>query len=158
MAPGAPTMEDFDFIMTCYKHFDTKPKVNFDAVAAELGAKSANAWSVVASTLKPSSCPILSPSPPYANVSSLAYSYHRHWGILKKWGLAGNGPNAGRGRKAATPKKRKSEDSDGEGEADDAKTSPTKKSKATPKKAAPVDVKEEESEDGAGAKEAGADD
>ena len=44
MAPGAPTMEDFDFMMTCYKHFDTKPKVNFDAVAAELGAKSGIAW------------------------------------------------------------------------------------------------------------------
>ncbi|KAJ9603825.1 hypothetical protein H2200_012011 [Cladophialophora chaetospira] len=118
MAPSAPTMEDFNFIMTCYKHFDSKPKVNFEAVAAELGAKSGNAC------------------------------YHRHWAILKKWGLAGDGPTAGKAKRA-TPSKRKVEKSEDAGDDDDTEASSAKKAKSTPrkKKAAQAVVKDEEALD-----------
>ena len=38
--------EDFRFIMTCIKHSPPAAKPNFDEVAKEIGAKSANAWYV----------------------------------------------------------------------------------------------------------------
>ncbi|KAK5064676.1 hypothetical protein LTR84_000510 [Exophiala bonariae] len=67
MAPKTSD-EDFKFIMTCIKHSPPTSKPDFDKVAKELGAKSANAC------------------------------YHRHWGIMKKWGMAGGG--VGRARRA----------------------------------------------------------
>ncbi|EXJ83812.1 hypothetical protein A1O1_07439 [Capronia coronata CBS 617.96] len=84
MAPTKTESDDFKFIMTCIKHSADKIKPNFEEVAKEMGAKSANAC------------------------------YHRHWGILRKWGLTGskNGVNG-----AAGP------------------TTPGKKRKATPSKA-----------------------
>jgi hypothetical protein len=44
MAPNGTPVDDFTFIMTCLKHSTDKPKVNFDEVAKEIGAKSGNAW------------------------------------------------------------------------------------------------------------------
>ncbi|OAP61148.1 hypothetical protein AYL99_03349 [Fonsecaea erecta] len=69
MAPASGSPDDFNFIMTCLKHVETKPKIDFDEVAKEIGAKSGSAC------------------------------YHRHWGIMKKWGLAGG---SGRGRQPAS--------------------------------------------------------
>ncbi|KIW97206.1 uncharacterized protein Z519_02598 [Cladophialophora bantiana CBS 173.52] len=100
MAPAKGTTDDFTFIMTCLKHADVKPKINFEEVAKETGAKSGNAC------------------------------YHRHWGIMKKFGLTGSG---GGGRpsstKTATPRKRKTK-----GEESGDESTPSKKSKTTPKK------------------------
>lgn len=42
MAPEGPN-DDFEFIMTCLKYTDSKTKPNFNLVAKEIGAKSANA-------------------------------------------------------------------------------------------------------------------
>jgi hypothetical protein len=88
-------------------------------------------------------------------------SYHKHWGIMKKWGLAGN---SGAGRKAggssatkpATPRKRKPKndaDADAnEGPDDDVDevATPSKKAKPTPKKTSAPIIKDEDedSEDG----------
>ncbi|EXJ72268.1 uncharacterized protein A1O5_04772 [Cladophialophora psammophila CBS 110553] len=119
MAPAKGTTDDFTFIMTCLKHADVKPKINFEEVAKEMGAKSGNAC------------------------------YHRHWGIMKKFGLTGSGGGSRPATtKAATPRKRKAK---GEESADE--STPSKKSKATPKKKA-VELKGEEtdSEDGVEAK------
>jgi hypothetical protein len=43
--PSKQAVDDFTFIMTCWKHSDGgKPKVNFEEVAKEIGAKNANTW------------------------------------------------------------------------------------------------------------------
>ncbi|OQV05854.1 hypothetical protein CLAIMM_10516 [Cladophialophora immunda] len=118
MAPANGSTEDFTFIMTCLKHAEVKPKINFEEVAKETGAKSGNAC------------------------------YHRHWGIMKKWGLAGT---SGKGRQAApaptakvaAPRKRKAKDEDNSDEG-----SPAKKTKAAPKKKAmQLKVEEVDAED-----------
>lgn len=44
MAQATQLPDDFKFIMTCLKHSSEKPKVNFDEVAKETGAKSAKTW------------------------------------------------------------------------------------------------------------------
>ncbi|KIX10114.1 uncharacterized protein Z518_01195 [Rhinocladiella mackenziei CBS 650.93] len=60
MAPEKTDNDDLRLIMTCIKHAENKLAINFEEVAKELGAKSANA------------------------------AYHRHWGLMRKWGLTGS--------------------------------------------------------------------
>ncbi|KAG9783030.1 hypothetical protein KCU88_g3188, partial [Aureobasidium melanogenum] len=76
MAPPKTESEDFKFIMTCIKHSPDKLKPNFEQVARETGAKSANAC------------------------------YHKHWGIMRKWGLTGS-KKGGESDTLATPRGRK---------------------------------------------------
>ncbi|OAL35529.1 hypothetical protein AYO20_05148 [Fonsecaea nubica] len=118
MAPATNSVDDFTFIMTCLKHADVKPKINFDEVAKETGAKGESAC------------------------------YHRHWQIMKKWGLAGT---SGKGRKAASAASTKATASrkrKPKNEADSDGGPPAKKSKSPlSKKAMQPKVEEIDSED-----------
>ncbi|EXJ79993.1 hypothetical protein A1O3_08279 [Capronia epimyces CBS 606.96] len=77
MAPIKTEIDDFKFIMTCIKHSPEKLKPNFEEVAKEIGAKSGNAC------------------------------YHKHWGIMKKWGLTGSRKGPTTDSERGTPSKRR---------------------------------------------------
>jgi hypothetical protein len=44
MAPPKEISDELKFVMTCIKYSETELKPNFEEVAKETGAKSANAW------------------------------------------------------------------------------------------------------------------
>ncbi|KAL2405697.1 hypothetical protein ABEF95_002788 [Exophiala dermatitidis] len=117
MAPAKTESDDFKFIMTCIKHSPEKLKPNFEQVARETGAKSANAC------------------------------YHKHWGIMRKWGLTGS-KKGGDADTPATPRgrKRKSTSAKGQEAGDDFgldDESPTKKKKGEKGKKKAAELKEE---------------
>ncbi|KAK7894099.1 hypothetical protein LTR67_006801 [Exophiala xenobiotica] len=105
MAPPKELSDELKFVMTCIKYSETELKPNFEEVAKETGAKSANAC------------------------------YHRLWGIKKKLGLTGSGnkknagtaiPSTGGRKRKAAPAKTKKESTDGD-EYDVDEATPTKK-------------------------------